>query len=61
MAKDQMFLQQPWSNVFTMTLIAWFGLNPHPGHVIAFLDKTLYDNYLCQMASNKQQTQWKRI
>ena len=29
--------------------------NPHPGHVVASLDKTLYDNYLCLVASNKQQ------
>ena len=25
----------------------WF--NPHPRHVIAYLDKTLYDVYLCLM------------
>ena len=25
------------------------------GHVVASLDKTLYDNYLCLVASNKQQ------
>ena len=29
--------------------------NPHPGHVVASLDKKLYDNYLCSVASNKQQ------
>ena len=29
--------------------------NPHPGHVVASLDKTPYDNYLCLVASNKQQ------
>jgi len=28
------------------------------GHVVAFLDKTLYDDYLCLVASNKQQIQW---
>ena len=31
--------------VFTATLIAWFGLNHHSGHVVASLDKTLYDDY----------------
>ena len=30
-------------------------INPHPGHVVASLDKTPYDNYLCVAASNKQQ------
>ena len=25
----------------------------HPGHVVASLDKTLYDNYLCLVALNK--------
>ena len=25
---------------------AWFGFNPHPGHVVASLDKTFYDDYL---------------
>ena len=29
--------------------------NPHPGHVVASLDKTLYDDCLCLVASNKQQ------
>ena len=29
--------------------------NPHPGHVVASLDKTLYDDYLCLVASNKLQ------
>ena len=35
----------------------WSGFNLHPGHVIASLDKTLYDDYLCLVALNKQQTQ----
>ena len=35
--------------------IAGSEFNPHPGHVVASLDKTLYDNYLCLVASNKQQ------
>ena len=43
--------------IFTTTLIALSGFNPHPGHVVAFLDKTLYDDYLCLVASNKQQIQ----
>ena len=41
--------------VFTTTLIELSGFNPHPGHVVASLDKTLYDDYLCLVASNKQQ------
>ena len=40
-----------------MTLIAGFGFNPQPGHVVTFIDKTLYDDYLCLVASNKQQIQ----
>ena len=43
------------------TLIVRSGFNPHPGHVVASLDKTLYDDYLCLVASNKQQIQWTRI
>jgi len=27
-------------------------------HVVASLDKTLCDNYLCLVASNKQQIKW---
>ena len=46
--------------VFTTTLIEWSGFNPHSGHVVASLDKTLYDDYLCLVASNKQQIQWTR-
>ena len=38
-----------------MTLIAWSRFNPHPGHVVASLDKMLYDDYLYSVASNKQQ------
>ena len=41
--------------VFTMTLIEWSGFNPHPSHTVGSLDKTLYDDYLCLVASNKQQ------
>ena len=35
--------------------VARSGFNPHLGHVAASLDKTLYDDYLCLVASNKQQ------
>jgi len=28
------------------------------GHVVAPLDKALYDDYLCLVASNKQQIKW---
>ena len=33
--------------ILTMTLIKWSGFNLHPGHVVASLDKTLDDDYLC--------------
>ena len=32
-----------------------FRFNPHPGYVVASLDKTLYDDYLYLVALNKQQ------
>ena len=35
------------------TLIALSGFNPFPGHVDVSLDKTLYDDYFCLVASNK--------
>ena len=41
--------------VFTMNLIARLEFNPNPGHVLEFLNKTLYDDYLCWVASNKLQ------
>ena len=47
--------------VFTTTLIALSGFYPHPSHVVASLDKTLYDDYLCLVASNQQQIQWTEI
>ena len=47
--------------VFTTTLIEWSGFNPHSGLVVASLDKTLYDDYLCLVASNKQQIQWQEF
>ena len=31
------------------------GLYPRRGHIFAFFDKTLYNDYLCLVASNKQQ------
>jgi len=30
-------------------------------YVVVSLDKTLYDDYLCLVASNKQQINWKEI
>ena len=59
--KIQQDFRESGSVVFTTTLIAWSGFNPHPGHVVASFDKTLYDDYLCLVASKKQQIQWKRI
>ena len=41
--------------IFATTLIALCRFYPGPGHVVASLDKTLYDDYLCLVASNKQQ------
>ena len=46
---------------FTTTLIAWPEFNSNPDHVVASLEKMLYDDYLCLVASNKQQIQWTRI
>ena len=31
------------------------------GHVVTSLDKTLYNDYLCLVASNKQQNHWTEI
>ena len=39
--------------VFTMTLVARSGFNPQPGYNVAFFDKTLCNDYLCLVASNK--------
>ena len=39
--------------VFTTILITWSGFNTHHGHVIAFLDKTLYNDCFCLVASDK--------
>ena len=41
--------------VLTPTLIAWSGFNLLLGHVVTSLDKTLYVDYPCLVASNKQQ------
>ena len=41
---------------FSTNLIAGAGFTVHPGYVVASLDKTLYNDYLCLMASNKKQT-----
>ena len=35
--------------------------DPHAGHVVGPLAKTLYDDYLCLVASNQQQIQWTRM
>ena len=44
-----------------MTLIARSGFNPHPDRVVLFMDMTLYNVYLCLVASNKQQIHWTKI
>ena len=43
--------------VFMTTLVEWPRFNPHPGHVVASLDKMLYEDYLCLVVLNKQQIQ----
>ena len=56
--------QRDWEDkgvIFTTNLNALSGFNSHPGHVAASLDKKLYDNYLCLVASKKQQIQWTKI
>ena len=53
-----------WKNqpiTSSMTLIASPAFNPHPGHVVASLDKMLNDDYLSLVASNEQQILWTRI
>ena len=50
--------QENKSVVFTTTLIARSKFNPHPGHVVASLHQAFYDDYLCMVASNKQQIRW---
>ena len=45
------------SVVVMTTLVELPGLNPHPGHIVAALDKMLSENYLCLLALNKQQIQ----
>ena len=40
--------------IFATTQLITF---PHPGRVLASLDKMLYDDCLCLVASNKQQIQ----
>ena len=47
--------------VFSAIMIAWCEFNPHSGHVVASMDKTLYDDYLYLEASNKQQIQRTRL
>ena len=44
-----------------MTLILYYGFNPHPGLVVASLNKTIFDDYLCLVALNKQKIQWAKI
>ena len=46
--------------VFMTTPIVWSGFNPHSGHVVASLDGVLYDDYLCLVASSKQQIYMER-
>ena len=46
--------------VFMTTLVEWPRFNSYPGHVVAYLDKMLYEDYLCLVVLNKQQIQWTR-
>ena len=36
---------------------AWTWFNSDPGYVVAFLDKTFYDDYLCLVTLNEHQIQ----
>ena len=46
---------------FMTILLTRSAFNPHPGYVVASLDKTVCDDYLRLVALKKQQIQWKRI
>ena len=48
-----LYLRRPWLHDY------W--VHPYPSHAVASLDKTFYDDYLCLVASNKQQIYWIRI
>ena len=43
-----------YRDVFAATLSSWSTFNPHPGHVVAFLGKTVYDDYVSVMASGRR-------
>ena len=43
--------------MFTRALSAQFGFNQHPGHDVASLNKTLYDDNLSLVALNQLQTE----
>ena len=49
------------SVISTTPLIAWSGINPHPGNIVVSLHKTLNNDWLCLSALNKQKTQQTRI
>ena len=49
-----LFLRRFWSHDLSST-------STLPGHVVASFNKTLYDDYLCLVASNKQQIQSTKI
>ena len=57
--KNLTLLSAVWSRVkdavLTTFLIAGSRFNPHPDHKVASLNKTLYDDYICLMASNKHE------
>ena len=42
-------------------MIPLSGFNPNPGYVVTSLGKTLYDDHLCLVVSNKHQIQLTRI
>ena len=43
------------------TLCCMIRVNLYTGDVVTSLDKTLYNDSLCLVASNKQQIHWTRI
>ena len=49
-----------WRHHFSADPDGMIWVHPHPGHIVAFLDKMVCDDILCLVASNKQKIQWAR-
>ena len=49
---------------FTTILVAWLGFNSHPGHVVASLNKMVYDDVELggfELAANFVDNNWKKF